>query len=94
MNQGSKSPVSLKDHQCPGCGVAVHPQCGYINQDASHNRDYITCFLSFKRIGRALPGRTVTQYLQVDMPAVDKSPKDKPRSGPANFTQGQKSSDW
>lgn len=56
-------PAELTLRQCPGCGLAVHEQCGYTYHDVSpillHRT---TCLMCFDKFGRALKGKEDPDY--------------------------------
>jgi hypothetical protein len=81
VHHGADTPTTSSDPQCPGCRSAVHDECGYFRRNTDNKWESITCFMCFKRYGRAL--RAVTDHThskqKADEREVEKSPvKQKP----------------
>jgi hypothetical protein len=74
VHHGADTPTTLSNRRCPGCGVAVHAECGYFRRNADNNWESVTCFICFKRYGRAL--RAVTHHTYFKQKA-DESEADK-----------------
>jgi hypothetical protein len=47
VHHGAETPTTLSDRRCPGCGLAVHAQCGYFRRNADNNWELVTCFICF-----------------------------------------------
>jgi hypothetical protein len=64
-------PASLEDSRCPGCGLAVHFECGFIDSSDS-GPDGITCLLCYYKFGRTLKGPSDPDF----RPRSEKDPSD------------------
>jgi hypothetical protein len=58
VQHGADTPTTSSDPQCPGCGLAVHADCGYFRRNAGNKWEAVTCFMCFKQYGGALPALT------------------------------------
>jgi hypothetical protein len=58
VQHGADTPTTSSDPRCPGCGLAVHADCGYFRRNAGNKWEAITCFMCFKHYGGALPALT------------------------------------
>jgi hypothetical protein len=74
VHHGAETPTTSSIPQCPGCGLAVHEECGYFRRNADNKWKCVTCFICFKHYGRAL--RAVTDHAHSKQKA-DKSEWDK-----------------
>jgi hypothetical protein len=76
VHHGAETPTTSSDPQHPGCGLAVHAECGYFRSNADNKWESVTCFMCFKHYGRAL--RAVTGHThskqKADASEADKSP--------------------
>ena len=70
--KGSDRPAALLlDERCPGCGEAVHLECGYLNPEAPNEVDGITCLLCFDKFGRPLSGSSDPDFLPRAPPPIN-----------------------
>ncbi len=74
VHHGADTPTTASDPQCPGCGLAVHADCGYYRRNTGNKWEAVTCFMCFKQNGEALPA--ITDHTQSKQKA-DKSKADK-----------------
>jgi hypothetical protein len=72
MPTTKKLPADAKKHQCPGCGRAVHPGCGYKNPKLDRV-ERVTCHLCFDKFGRTMTGKDDVLYMSEK---AKKPPKD------------------
>jgi hypothetical protein len=55
--KGTNRPAAIVlERRCPGCGEAVHIECGYLNPEAPNEVDDTTCLNCFDHFCRALSG--------------------------------------
>jgi hypothetical protein len=47
VHHEADTPTTSNDPQCPGCGLAVHADCGYFRRNAGNKCEAVTCSFVF-----------------------------------------------
>jgi hypothetical protein len=91
VHHGADTPTTSNDPQCPGCGLAVHANCGYFRRNAGNKWEAVTCFMCFKQYGGALPALTNHTHSKqkADESKADKS-KDKKKPDRSSLEESSK----
>jgi hypothetical protein len=88
VHHGAKTPTTSSDPKCPGCGLAIHAECGYFRRNADNKWEPVTCFMCFKHYGRALhavTGHTHSKQKADESEADKSSVNDNPDKNPRKF---------